>query len=157
MSYSSFQDVLSEQQANSTANPDQKLRRRAVITSYDGLTYTLEFQPQQDKPRDPNADDRLPPAQPSHLLSIKVTADIPDKRTPEEDEPGASAEVIKARDAGFEEKKKALQDKLAAARMFEGRIYQVSQSTLAPLLKTRSDFVKSTGAKASAPALPGLN
>ncbi|MCP5538459.1 MAG: DUF4340 domain-containing protein [Akkermansiaceae bacterium] len=141
-SYSAFQDVLNEKEAGETANPDVKLKRQAVITTYDGFTYTLVFWPQKEKPRDPDADDRLPAVQPSYLLTIDVTAEIAEKRTPEADESKEKPEVIKSRDSEFEKKKKALQEKLADAKAFDGRIYQVSQSTVSPLQKNRADFVK---------------
>jgi hypothetical protein len=79
-SYATFQDILSEKVATQTANPDAKLKRQAVITTSTGLTYTLDFWPQQEKPKDPAADPRLPAPQPSYLLTIKVTSD--NKETP---------------------------------------------------------------------------
>jgi len=141
--YSSFQDVLNKQQAAKSANPDQKLRRQATITSQDGLTCIIDFWPQKDKPKDPNADDRLPP----------VSADIPEKRIPATDESKEKPELIKARDDEFERKKKALQDKLAKAQTLTGRIYQVGQSTVSPLQKQRSEFVKAKDKPTTLPAL----
>lgn len=139
-SYSGFQDVLSKKQAANTANPNPKLKRRATITTYDGLTYTLDFRPQKNKPKNPDADDRLPPVQPSYLLTITVTADIPEKRTPVANE---TPEETKARDTAFATQQKSLKEKLTAAQALTGHIYQISQSTISPLQKKRSDFVKS--------------
>lgn len=150
--YASFQDILSEQEASASANPDQTLRRQATLTTYDGLSYVIEFWPQQDKPGDPNADDRLPPAPPSCLLTIKVTANLPATRNPEQDESGQKKDVDVAREAEFEKKKMALEEKLAAAQALTGRIYQVSQSTVAPLQKNRSDFVKTSGPQSTVPS-----
>lgn len=162
-SYSAFQDVLNEKEAAVTAQPDQKLKRQTTITTYDGFTYTLVFWPQKEKPQDPNADERLPAVQPGYLLTIQVSADIAEKRVPGKDEAKEKPEVVKARDAEFEKKKKAIKEKLASAQAFNNRIYQISQSTISPLQKTRSDFVKVNKPKPTAvtppvrvPALPGL-
>ena len=151
--YSSFQDILSKEQAASSANPDQKLKRQATISTHDGLTYIIDFWPQKDKPIDPQADDRLPPVQPSYLLTVKVSAHIAQNRTPEKDESKEKPEVIKSRDADFEKKKKALEQKLAAAQILTGRIYQVGQSTVSPLQKQRSEFVKAKDKPTTLPAL----
>lgn len=72
-SYTSFQDVLSEQQAAATANPDQKLKRTATITTHDGPTYSITFWPQKATPKAPATNPNLPPLQPSYLLTINTT------------------------------------------------------------------------------------
>ena len=149
-SYSTFQDVLNKQDAASSAIPDQKLRRQATITTYDGFSYIIDFWPQKDKAQKPVADDRLPAVQPTYLLTVRVSADIPEKRTPGKDKSKQQPEVIEALNAEFEIKKAVLQEKLAAAQTLEGRIFQVSQSTISPLQKKRSDFVK-TKDKTEAP------
>jgi len=51
-------------------------------------------------------------------------------------------EMRKARETAFAQQVKTLQSKLQAASIFKGRIYQVSQNTISPLQKKRSDFVK---------------
>jgi len=142
LSYSTFQDILTEKEAAETAAFDTKLKRQAVITTYDGFTYTLTFWAQKEKPKDPNADERLPAVQPGYLLTIKTNADIAEKRIPEADESKGKPEVIKSRDAEFSLKQKALKEKLSTDQAFNGRIYQISQSTISPLQKKRSDFVK---------------
>ncbi|MBT8036780.1 MAG: DUF4340 domain-containing protein [Verrucomicrobiae bacterium] len=109
-SYSAFKDILSEKEAATSANPDAKLKRQALITTSSGLTYTLDFWPQNEQPKDPNSDPRLPGVQPTYLLTIKVTSG--NKETP-------------------------------APGIFKDRIYQISQSTISPLQKKRSDFVTS--------------
>ncbi len=138
-SYSAFQDVLTAEQAAKTANPDAKLKRRAVITTYDGLTYTLDFWPQKQKPKTPDTNPRLPAPQPGYLLTIKVSGQTPPKpQAIAEEKP----ETTKARETAFAQQVKTLQSKLQAASIFKGRIYQVSQNTISPLQKKRSDFVK---------------
>ena len=138
-SYSAFKDVLSEKEAAESAHPDAKLKRQAVIATNDGFTYILNFWPQNPEPKDPNADPRLPAVQPNYLLTIEVSADIPTTRKPATDE---TPEVTKTNDAAFAQILKIQQEKLAAAQALQGRIYQISQSTISPLQKLRSDFVK---------------
>ena len=138
-SYTSFQDLLTETKAKETANPDVKLKRSAVITTFDGFTYHLTFWPQKEKPKDPNADPRLPAVQPNYLLTVTVTADMKEKRTPSAGEKPEEAQKL---DAEFTAQQKALKEKLAATAIYKNRIYQISQSTISPLQKTRSDFVK---------------
>lgn len=120
-SYAGFRDVLAKEQADETSNPDAKLRRVATVTTFDGLTYTLTFWPQKDKPKAPKADPRLPAVQSDYLLTVEVAGEAP------KDDAGKTAFGVK----------------LAAAKALEGHIYQVSQSTVSPLQKKRSDFVKS--------------
>jgi hypothetical protein len=111
LSAASFIDVVTENQANDTANPDIKLKRQAVITTFDNLTYTLTFWPQMSKPMSTKNDPRLPALQPNYLLSVVVSSDD--------------------------------QTKLNMHKVHVGRIYQISQNTVSPLQKKRSDFVKS--------------
>ncbi|HCL96278.1 MAG TPA: hypothetical protein DHW77_00765, partial [Verrucomicrobiales bacterium] len=111
LSAASFIDVVTENQANDTANPDIKLKRQAVITTFDNLTYTLTFWPQMSKPMSTKNDPRLPAQQPNYLLSVVVSSDD--------------------------------QNKLNAHKVHVNRIYQISQNTVSPLQKKRSDFVKS--------------
>ena len=138
--YSAFQDVITEKQAADKSNPDAKLKRIATITTFDGLSYTLEFWPQKEVEKDPNADPRLPATLPSYNLTIQVSADFPKARNKSADE---SPEDSKRLDNEFIKLQKTARAKLAAAQAFQGRIYQISQSQIAPLQKKRNDFVKS--------------
>lgn len=119
-SYASFLDVLTTEKAKESANPDKKLKRQAVVTTFDGLTYTLTFRPQKEQPKDPEADPRLPAVQPNYLLTVEVSSTSKKKSDSE-----------------------TLKKLLDTAHDFGGRIYQVSQSTVSPLQKKRADFVKS--------------
>lgn len=136
--YSGFQDVLSPERSQELANPDAKLKRRAVITTFDGLTYTLDFWPEQAPAKDKDSDPRLPALQPKYHFTIAVKADIPKERAKSADEKPEDSQRL---DAQFAQTQQAAQEKLAAARALEGRIFQVSQSLVSPLLKQRSDFV----------------
>jgi len=145
--YSGFQDILSPKRSTELADPDAKLKRHAVITTFDGLTYTLAFWPEKPTPKDKDADPRLPAVQPKYHLTISVAADIPKERPKTADE---KPEDAKRLDAAFAQFQKAAQDKLAAAKALDGRIYQVSQSFVSPLLKKRSDFVSAKTAPSAA-------
>ncbi|MGJ8677315.1 MAG: DUF4340 domain-containing protein [Akkermansiaceae bacterium] len=104
--YSNFIDVLNQQTADETSDPDKKLERVAEIKTADGISYLVRFWPQTPTPED----------QTHYLLQVDVSA-------------GASDDV-------------AVMDKLARVKKLEGHIYQVSASTISPLQKVRSDFVK---------------
>ena len=80
------------------------------------MSYTLEFWPHKPLPEDPNADDRLPPPAISYNLTVTISAD-PETKLEE-----------------------AAQEKLDAAKAYEGYIFEISGSIIAPLQKMRSDF-----------------
>ena len=122
---SSFQDVLSDDMVAELSEPDEKLKRRATITTFDGLTYVLDFWPHKPKPKDPNADSRLPDAPPSYNLTIKVSADL------------SKQENVKL--------------KLIDAEQFQGVTYQVSRYLIAALEKKRDDFVATKPSSANSP------
>ncbi len=134
----SFQDVLSKERSVELSVTDEKLKRQAMIITFDHLTYHLDFWPHKQKPKDPNTDPRLPALQPSYNLTIKVTEDFPQERNKRADEtPEEGAKL----DAQFTQLQKIAREKFHAAKALEGRIFQVSQSVIAPLQKERSDFV----------------
>ena len=151
LSYSSFQDILTEEQAGEKADPDAKLKREAVISTFDGLTYTITFWPQKEQPKDTEADPRLPAVQTDYLLTVKVSADIQEKRAPGEEE---KPEEAKKKDAEHAAKVKALKEKLTTIKGFQNRIYQVSQNIVSPLLKKRTDFAKTIKPKPTAVSPP---
>lgn len=123
LSYSNFQDVMSIEQASASSGQDPRLMRHALITTYDGLTYHLDFEPAKKQVKSVNEDSRLPPAPPGYLLSINVDARA---------------------DSTEPAKVSALEQKLAQAKLFTGRAYLVNETIVSPLLKKRSEFVKDT-------------
>ena len=123
LSYSNFQDVMSIEQASASSVQDPRLMRHALITTYDGLTYHLDFEPAKKQVKSVNEDSRLPPAPPGYLLSINVDARA---------------------DSTEPAKVSALEQKLAQAKLFTGRAYLVNETIVSPLLKKRSEFVKDT-------------
>ncbi|MGB1260422.1 MAG: DUF4340 domain-containing protein, partial [Akkermansiaceae bacterium] len=149
--YVAFQDVLDAKTVQETSHPDAKLKRIATLTTMDGLTYTLTYWPQKAKPKkegDPEPDPRLPEVKPSYLVTLTTTANIQQKRTAAA---GEKPEISKQLDAQFAAAKKATEAKLAAAKAFEGRTFKVSHSTIAPLEKKRSDFVKTVRPSVTSP------
>ena len=142
---SQCQDVLSAEHVIKLSQPDEKLKRKALITTFDGLNYELHLWPHKILPEDPNADSRLPPVPPSFSLTVKVTIDPPKSRNKAADEKPEDTLIL---DEQFNQLQKSTQEKFAYAKTLEGRVYQVSQSTIAPLQKLRSDYVKSPATSA---------
>jgi len=148
--YSAFQDVLSKEKAAELSKPDAKLKRSATITTFDGLTYTLDFWPHKELPKDLEADPRLPAKLPDYNLTIQVTANYPEARNKTANE---KPEESKQLDAQFLLLQKAAKEKFSAAQALQGRIYQISQSIVAPLQKKRHDFVKVQPKPAATPPI----
>ena len=141
-SYTSFQDVLSPTEAKKTANPNAKLKRQAVVKTFDGITYTLTFWPQNQKDQPaPDPESPLPPAQAAYLMTISVSANLAETRAKAI---GETPEETDQNDAAFKARQELLKQHLALTKTFQGRIYQIGHTMLAPLQKTRDDFVRST-------------
>ncbi|NWK54101.1 DUF4340 domain-containing protein [Verrucomicrobiaceae bacterium N1E253] len=150
-SYSSFQDVLSKEEAGASANPDAKLKRQAVIQTFDGITYQLAYWPQKEpatESHDPESP--LPPAQAAWLLTVNITAELPKERSKQADEKAEDAARL---DAEFATRQNQLKEQLEQSRVFEGRIYQVGHTTLTALQKNRSDFVTSKAPAVDSPSV----
>ncbi len=125
LSAASFNDVLTKEQAK----PDfMKDAWKAKITTFEGFTYNLLVLKKGE-----GSDEK-------HYLSVAVSADIPQARTPEKDE---KEEDKKKKDEEFAAKKKELEEKLAKAKEFEGWVYEVSSYTVSSLLKKKSELLKS--------------
>jgi hypothetical protein len=121
----SFNDVLTKEQAK----PDfMKGATKAKITTFDGFTYDLLLLKKGEA-----SDEK-------HYMSVAVTADIPQTRTPEKDE---KEEDKKTKDEEFANKKKELEEKLAKAKAAEGWVYDVSSYVLGSLMKPKAEVLKS--------------
>ncbi len=72
-------------------------------------------------------------------ITVKVTAQLPEERTPEKDE---KPEDKKRLDEAFAAKRKELEAKLQQEKKLEGRVFLVGSGTFSPLLKPLSDFVE---------------
>ena len=82
------------------------------------------------------------------IISVAITANFPEKRTPAENE---SAEDKKKLDEEWAAAQKALQDKLANEQKFTQHAYRVSSYTVDPILKKRSELIKDEEKGAIAP------
>ena len=82
------------------------------------------------------------------ILSVAITANFPEKRTPAENE---SAEDKKKLDEEWAAAQKTLQDKLANEQKFTQHAYRVSSYTVDAILKKRSELIKDEEKGAIAP------
>ena len=141
-SYTSFQDVLNKSEAEKTANPDTKLKRQAVIKTFDGMTYTVTFWPQNEKDQPaPDPESPLPPAQAAYLMTVSISANLAETRAKVTDE---TPEEAIQNDAAFKTRQELLKQHITLTKTLQGRIYQIGHTMLAPLQKTRNDFVSAT-------------
>jgi hypothetical protein len=130
-----FTDVLTKDQAT----PDfMKDAVKATIKTFDGFTYQV-----QAVKKGKDASDE------KHYLTVNVTATLATERPPVKDE---KEEDKKKADEAFAASKKTLEEKLAKEKKVEGWIYEVSGSTVATLLKKKSEVLK----EAAAPATPAV-
>lgn len=124
LSAASFTDVLTKDKAK----PDfMKDAWKAKIATFDGFTYNLLVLKKGE-----GSDEK-------HYMSVAVTADIPQARTPEKDE---KPEDKKKKDDEFAAKKKELDERLAKQKSAEGWVYEVSSYTVTSLLKKKSEVIK---------------
>ena len=82
------------------------------------------------------------------IISVAITANFPEKRTPAENE---SAEDKKKLDEEWAAAQKTLQDKLANEQKFTQHAYRVSSYTVDAILKKRSELIKDEEKGAIAP------
>lgn len=134
--FTTFQDVLSDVEVKKTSNPDAKLKRKVVIQTFDGLTYTITYWPQQTPTKKKNPP--TPPQQASYLLTVAITANLPNAKNKAPDESPADA---KKRDAAFLAQQQKLKNHITLVQSFHGHTYQVGYTMLEPLQKSRSAFV----------------
>lgn len=144
-SYARFEDVVPAAEAEEAWDKEQ--RQQAIIETFEGFTYNVTFGPEKSE-GDAEAQD--------YLMRVAVTAELPEKRKPAEDE---TEEQAKEADEAFASRKKELEEKLEVARQLEGRTFRVTKFTVDALLKNRTGLIKSaapanTGAPGGA-ALPG--
>ncbi len=132
-SYARFEDVVPADKV--AARADAAGRRSAVIETFEGFTYTLTLTPA--KP-DADAAGIAPPATDHFLLTVDVTADLPKERKKED---GEKPEDAKSKDEAFTTRLKSLTEKLAKEKAFAGRTFEVSRSTVNPLLKERDQLI----------------
>ncbi len=122
-SYARFDDVVPAEKVAEHSATEGK--RDATIETFEGFTYSLTITPVK------GAEDKL-------LMSVTVAAELPKERKKEESE---TPENAKAKDEAFTQRVKTLTEKLNKAKLFIGRTFEVSKSTIDPLLKERAQLI----------------
>jgi hypothetical protein len=150
-SFARFEDVMSEEAAGQMR--DTKQARQAIITTFDGFTYTIDFAPKVSTP--PAEGEEAAPAagNDNYLLTVKVTAEIPAKRTPGKDEKPEDATRL---DEEFTAMQEGLKKALAGQQQLQGRVYEITKWTVNSLIKTRDELAQAKAEEAVPPPVPGL-
>lgn len=142
-SFVQFNDVLPAAEAAKAAL-DQPIRS-AVITTFDGFTYTIKVGAADGE---------------NHFISYTIDGKFEETRTPpepkEKDKPAETEEEKKKADEAFATALAAKKKKLAEEQATVGRIFSIAKSSLEPILKKRPDFMKDKPA-AVAPGTPATD
>jgi len=136
--YPRFEDVIPPDQINDRILADQK--RTAVLETFEGITYTLNFSPTKpvatpvaDDPQNP-----MPPAEDNYFLTVDVSGEPVKERVKAADE---KEEDAKTKDAAFAERLKTLSEKLAKEKALAGKTFEVSKFTIDPLLPPPAELL----------------
>jgi hypothetical protein len=132
-SYARFDDVVPAADLATRAATEGK--RIAVIETVEGFTYTIEIIPA--KPAASDSEDTSPAAD-NYFMTVAVAADLPKERKKEADE---KPEDATAKDTAFTEQLKLLTEKLAKEKAFAGTTFEISKTTVEPLLKDRAGLI----------------
>jgi hypothetical protein len=141
-SFSRFDDVVPAAEVEKKATPEKL--QKAVITTFEGFTYTITLQPVKPAEAKEGAD--APPPSDNYLMTVAVEADLPkERKKPEEEKP----EEAEAAQKAFDERLKTLTESLGKTKALEGSTFEVSKFTVDALLKSRTEFIdKGPGADA---------
>ena len=112
LSSPSFEDVLTEEQAQAQSN--EGAAHTLVVETFDGFTYTLDYAP--TKPAD--AESEAAPT--GYILKVAVTADLPTERSIPE---GETEQEAIAADASFTALQETLHKKLMREQGYGERYY----------------------------------
>lgn len=147
-SFSRFDDVVPAADVEKKATPEKL--QKAVITTFEGFTYTITLQPV--KPAETKNGEEAPPAAENFLMTVAVEAELPKERKKAE---GEKPEEAEAAQKIFDDRLKALTESLEKTKALEGRTFEVSKFTVDALLKGRVELMdKGPGPGAEAPAPP---
>jgi hypothetical protein len=149
-SYARFDDVIPSADVTALANPDKL--QKAVITTFDGFTYTITLQPSKPTEIPEDAVGLQAPPSENYLMTVAVEAELPKEREkPEAEKP----EEAEAAQKAFDDRIKVLTERLEKTKALEGRTFEVSKFTLDALLKSRTDLIdKGPGPGADAQPVP---
>ncbi len=151
-----FEDVLEDSAFEE--GKASKSARRAVLTTFDGFTYTIDFAPQ---PTEEKADgnDAPPPPSPNYAGTVKVEANLLTERPENE---GETKEEAENAEKLFNATLDNLKYKLELEEVFSSRVYEFANFSMSSLDKARNEIVKKKeeesadgGSTGQIPSAPG--
>lgn len=137
LGYPNFEDVVSAEAAKGLQGNAKS--RRAIITTADGFTYTLDIAPKEAKGTE------------KYLMKVEVSAQLKTERDKPAEE---SEEAAKTAEEAFQAALKANQEKLAQEQALKGRVFEVTSYTVQALLKSKDDLLQDKAAPAAAGGAP---
>lgn len=144
LSYARFEDVVPADLVAARSGDGKP--RTVTLTTFEGITYVVKLK--LAKPLEKPVDaDGPPPATDNVLMTVDVTGELPKERKKEADE---KPEDAKTKDEAFAKRHGTLTLKLDKEKALSGITFEVQNSTVETLLKSREQLI----AKAE-PAAPG--
>lgn len=141
-SYTRFEDVISESDAEKLATPDKL--QKATITTFEGFEYVITLQPIKTGEGEEASE--------NFLMTVEVSAELPKQRNKPADEKPEDSE---AADKAFAERLETLTKNLEATKALKGRTFEVTKFTVGALLKKRAELMsKAPAPTPSAPPVP---
>lgn len=131
-----FEDVLDPEEAEQ--KQDTSKSRKAVITTFDGFTYTFEFAPVKEE-KAGDDDDAPPPPSSNYIGTVKVEANFLKERSKKEGETPEDAENAEKL---FKANQENLEYKLELEQVFSTRVYEFANFAISSLDKSRDEIVK---------------
>ena len=131
-----FEDVLDPAEGEKQKDPAQA--RKAVITTFDGFTYTFDYAPMKEKETESD-NDAPPPPSANYIGTVKVEANLPAEREKKEDETPEDAENAEKL---FQANLDNLKYKLELEKVFASRLYEFANFAISSLNKGRDEIVK---------------
>ena len=131
-----FEDVL-EKDAFVKAKAS-KGARKAVLSTFDGFTYTVDLAPKESE-EEANGDDAPPPPSPNYVGTVTVTGKLLEERPKKE---GETEEEAANADKLFKATLDNLKYKLELEKVFSGQVYEFANFSISSLDKARDGIVK---------------
>jgi hypothetical protein len=147
-----FEDVLEESAFEE--GKTSKSARKAVLTTFDGFTYTIDFAPQSAEEK-ADGEDAPPSPSPNYAGTVKVEANLLTERPKNDEETKEEAENAEKL---FQATLDNLKYKLELEKVFASRVYEFANFAISSLNKARNEIIKKkeaeTGDAGSAGLLP---
>lgn len=134
LSFAKFEDVVSEKAAEGLV--DKTKTQRAIITTADGFSYTLDITPKEAQ------------GTRNYLMTVNVLGEFSKERNKPE---GEDPDIAKQADEDYAKKLKENNDKLQLEQSLNGRVFEVTAYTVQAFMKKRDGFFAMKAAPASAP------